>query len=334
MMRARHLKLASRFLAHRFNEVHPYEVQALLLNACNLRCVYCRCPDIKIPLMTTEQWRDTIRGLGALGTLRIKFQGGEPTLRADFSELCAEARRAGMLTAVITNGLKVAQQPELLDAVDEMIVSLDSAGPEIHDRLRGQGTHAQVVRAIDVARARGRPTYVVMVVNQENVSEIEPLLRFCEACGVRMHAQPVTFGVHYSDDDARDLALTAEQVRTMHTQLADWKRQGRALLFSAPIYARIAAWPDFQRLTTPSVGESSCMAGKSYIHIEANGDVWPCQQHGARFTPKNIVRDGLRPALRHVQHHNCGDCFSAYLNERKAVFGLRPAALLELVRRG
>jgi MoaA/NifB/PqqE/SkfB family radical SAM enzyme len=45
-------------------------------------------------------------GLGALGTLRIKFQGGEPTLRKDFRQLCATAQQSGIRTAVVTNGLR------------------------------------------------------------------------------------------------------------------------------------------------------------------------------------------------------------------------------------
>jgi len=76
------------------------------------------------------------------------------------------------------------------------------------------------------------------------------------------------------------------------------------------------------------------MAGRFYIHIEPNGDIHPCAQHNASFTPKNIVRDGLEDALGHVQQHDCGNCFSAYLNERKGLFALRPNALLEMARRG
>ena len=54
----------------------------------------------------------------------------------------------------------------------------------------------------------------------------------------------------------------------------------------------------------------------------------------ARARPKNVIRDGLEPALRHVRHHDCGDCWSTYLHERKLAFGLRPHALLEVIRRG
>jgi MoaA/NifB/PqqE/SkfB family radical SAM enzyme len=118
------------------------------------------------------------------------------------------------------------------------------------------------------------------------------------------------------------------------TNLVEWKRQGRGLLFSTGSYEKAAGWPDPNELTVRSAGESSCMAGKDYIHIEPNGDVHPCGLHGAEFSPKNIIEDGLEEALRHVKRHNCGDCWMPFLNERKAVFSLKPAALREVIRRG
>jgi MoaA/NifB/PqqE/SkfB family radical SAM enzyme len=334
MIRTRHVKMAARFAMHRLRAIHPFEVQAMLLNACNLKCLYCRCPEVKTSLLTTEQWRGIIRGLGALGTLRIKFQGGEPTMRRDFRELCAEAQRAGILTAVITNGVGLTDQPELLDHLNEIVFSLDAVTPAINDRIRGEGTHAQVVAAIDLAVSRRLPTYVNMVVGRDTLDEIEPMLAFCEARGVSLNAQPVVFGTQYYDESGRHLALSAEETRAMHRQLAEWKRRGRRLMFSPAVYARVASWSDYGQLTQRSAGRSACMAGRYYVHIEANGDVHPCVQHGATFTPKNIATDGLEAALGHVQQHNCGDCFSAYLNERKRLFALRPAALLEMARRG
>lgn len=333
MIRARHARLATRFLAHRFRELHPFEVQAVLLNACDLHCTYCKCPEIKTALLTTAQWRTVIRQLGGLGTLRIKFQGGEPTLRRDFRDLCAATQAEGILTAVITNGLAVGEHPELLDHLDEIVFSLDAAHPEINDRLRGAGTHARVIRAIELARQRQLPTYVNMVVNRENFSELEAMLELCEHHGARLNAQPVMFDRKYYNSAARHLGLGDDQIREMHRRMAEWKQQGRGLMFSARTYLRVADWPDYTQPSTRSEGASTCMAGRFYIHIEANGDVHPCVQYEAAFTPKNVIRDGIEEALRNVQHHNCGDCFVAYLNERKDLFALRPAALRELVRR-
>lgn len=334
MLTARHLRLAARFAAHRWSALHPFEVQAALVNACNLRCAYCRCPDEKTALLSTAQWVDAIRGLGALGTLRIKFQGGEPTLRSDLPDLAAAARAAGILTAVVTNGLQIAERPQLLDHLDEIVFSLDSSTAAHNDRLRGAGVHARVVEAIDLARARHLRVFINMVVTRESVDEIEPMLAFCEARGIGLNAQPVVFGRKYYDDAARPYALSDEQVRHMHRQLAEWKRQGRPLMFGAATYENVVQWSDYGEIAQRVPQRSSCMAGRFYVHIEPNGDVHPCAQHTASFTPRNIVGDGLEVALAHVQHHDCGDCFSAYLNERKGLFGLRPTALLEMVRRG
>ena len=57
MSRRQQLRLAGRFLRHRFRSIHPFEVQASLLNACNLKCEYCRCPDMLTPMLTTAEWR-------------------------------------------------------------------------------------------------------------------------------------------------------------------------------------------------------------------------------------------------------------------------------------
>jgi MoaA/NifB/PqqE/SkfB family radical SAM enzyme len=334
MIRTRHLKMAGRFVAHRLRDLHPFEVQAAVLNACNLKCVYCRCPEIRTSLLSTEEWRSVIRGLGALGTLRIKFQGGEPTLRPDFRELCAESQAAGILTAVITNGFATAERPELLDHLDEIVVSLDSPRPEVNDGLRGSGCFERAVRTLHLARGRGLRTFVNMVLTRENLSDLQAMLDFCEARGVGLNAQAVAFDRPFYDARARGLALTPQETLEVHRQLAAWKRQGRALMFSAAAYEKVLRWPDPGQLTTSSDGDSECMAGRDYVHIEPNGDVHPCVMHGARFQPKNVVRDGLEESLRNARRHDCGDCFSAYLTERKLVFGLRPAALLEVLRRG
>jgi len=335
MLRARHLRLAARVAAHAPRRLHPFEVQAALLNACDLKCVYCRCPEVKTALLTTAQWTAAIAGLGRLGTLRIKFQGGEPTLRGDFRQLCAATRAAGILAAVVSNGQGIADDPTLLEELDEVVLSLDSPRADANDAQRGPGVHANVLRAIEHARARGVRTYINMVVTRATLSDIEAMLAFCEARALGLNIQPVVFGREYYDASARALALDREQMLALHAQLAAWARAGRGLMFAAASYAQFARWPDHTVLTTPSDGPSTCMAGRFYVHIEPNGDVHPCGIHGAtRFAAGNLARDGLEAALENARTHDCGDCYAPYLNERKALFGLRPAALLAAVRRG
>jgi MoaA/NifB/PqqE/SkfB family radical SAM enzyme len=320
-------------MTHKYKKIHPFEVQAQLLNACDLRCVYCRCPEVKTEMLSTDEWRGIIKSLGDHGTMRIKFQGGEPTLRTDFNEICAQAKQAGMTTATVTHGRQIVSQPDLVEHLDELVVSLDSAHPDVNDRLRGVGSFQTAVRAIEVGLSRGLRTFVNMTVCKDNLSDVQDTLEFCEQLGVLINIQPVKFGRDYYDDDARCLSLTHEQTRNLHTQLVEWKKEKRGLLFSARAYQKGISWPDTSVLTVKSEGNSTCMGGRYYIHIEPNGDVLPCIQHGATFVPKNILKDGFVQALHNASHHDCGDCWTAYLTERKLLFGLSLSVLRETIRR-
>lgn len=332
MMRA--AALAGHYLRYRLARLHPFEVQAVLLNACNLKCSYCRCPEMPVSQISTDEWRGIIRRLADVGTLRIKFQGGEPTLRKDFRELCQAAKEAGLVSAVVTNGVVIARKPDLLDHLDEVVVSLDALSAAKHDRYRGDGSHAAAMQALELARTRGRRTYVNMVVHRDTLDELEPMLAFCEAQSYMLNAQAVMFGHEYQDARAGELRLPESTERAMYRQLAAWSRAGRPLMFSAASYERTAAWPDFRTLTVTGSRPSSCMAGRFYLHIEPNGDAHPCGLHGGTFAPKNILRDGFETALLHARHHDCEDCSLAYLNERKRVFALVPSALIQVLRRG
>lgn len=238
-----------------------------------------------------------------------------------------------MRTAAVSHGVRIALQPDLLDYLDELIVSLDSPRPKVNDALRGDGAFHGAVKAIDTALERGTKTYINMAVCRPNVSDVEAMLEFCETRGILMNAQPIIFGRAYYEDEAKPLGLSEEQIRTLHLQLARWKRQGRNLLFSPRAYLRAASWPALSDLALRSGKKSTCRAGRDTIHIDPNGDVSPCIQHGADFHPKNIIDDGLKEALLHSRHHNCEDCWPAYLNERKLLFRLKPQALREMIRR-
>ncbi len=334
MIRPRHLRMASRYLNYRFRKLHPFDVEAVLLNQCDLHCPYCHYPDRLKPQLSTRQWKEIIRGFASLGTLRFKFHGGEPTLRPDFRELSAEAKAVGMIVAATTNGLTISSRPELLDYLDEVIISLDSPHPEANDRIRGAGSYQKAVRTIGLALERGVRTYVNMVLTRANLNDLEDMLAFCEARGVLMNAQPVALGGMYYVEKAQSLELEPDEIRKIHQRMVLWKKQGRGLLFSKRAYRKVMDWPDYHRLSVKGQGPSPCVAGKEYIRVESDGDVLPCCQYDADLAPKNILRHGLRESLLHVRTHNCADCWLAYYNERTALFKLRPGAVWEAIRRG
>lgn len=328
------LSMAWHFARHRFTAVHPLEVQAQLLNGCNLRCAYCKCPEIPTEILTVPQWVEIVRGLAKFGTRRFKVQGGEPTLFKGMAEICATAQSHGMRTAATTNGYGVVKNPSLLDCLDEIVVSIDALTPELHDRYRGSGSHAVAMEAANLAAARNRKVYINMIVHRDTQDELEPLLEYCERRGFRLNAQAVQFSTHYQDQTALHIGLDQEEESRLYHQLAGMRRRGRLLMFSADTYDKTSTWPDYRARARAFESRSACMAGNFYVHIEPNGNVHPCNFHVGSFVPRNIVTDGLEAALHHARFHNCADCGVVHLEERKRLFSFKPGAILQLIRRG
>lgn len=283
--------------------------------------------------MTTEQWIDIIRRLGSLGTLRFKIQGGEPTLRKDFRELCKESQAAGMITATVSNGIMFGKHPELLDHLDELVLSLDSTRESVNDHIRSKGAYDAAVNAIDIAAKKGIRTFVNMVVIKENLSDIEDVLEFCESKSVMLNIQPAMYDRKYFVEKNIDFALSNDEIQKVHQRLAEMKRQGRKLIFSAWSYQKAADWSNYDTYTVQSGDYSSCVGGKYYFHIEPDGDVHPCGHHGADFSPKNIIRDGFDDTFMHATKHNCSDCWLPFMNERKVTFRLKPFAIRQFLAR-
>lgn len=80
-----------------------------LTERCNCNCMHCY---INLPVddrnalrreLSTEDVKEILRQAASLGCLRVRFTGGEPLLRDDFSGIYTAARRLGLRVALLTN---------------------------------------------------------------------------------------------------------------------------------------------------------------------------------------------------------------------------------------
>jgi radical SAM protein with 4Fe4S-binding SPASM domain len=80
-----------------------------LTERCNNACMHCYInlsaadDAARRREFSTDEWQDIFRQAADLGTLSIRFTGGEPLLREDFSELYLSARRLGTKVQLFTN---------------------------------------------------------------------------------------------------------------------------------------------------------------------------------------------------------------------------------------
>ena len=325
--------IGAKILAARLTgEPRPFFVQYSLLNGCNARCVYCNSPNRDDPQLPTAEHRRILAEFARLGTVRIKFLGGEPLLRQDIGELIEEVRRLGMRSAMVTNGFLIPEKMEVVRQLDELVISLDG-NESAHDRQRGSGTWKRVMRAVDLCAAEGIDFFLSAVVTVESASEVNWLLETARRFGVMVNFQIPQFNEEMYGKGARAWMPAPEEIRAILARIIAAKKAGAPVLFTTRSYRHTLGWVDFSQERVERPGEiSPCTAGRYFLQMDPNGDIYPCVLHVGTFRPKNAARDGVEAAWRHAQRHSCFDCYNTWLNENRAIFDLRPDVLVNFWR--
>lgn len=168
-------------LTDSFGRHHSY-LRISLTEKCNLRCKYCM-PAEGVPLtpkqnlLTTDEIDKIARIFVQHGVRKIRLTGGEPTIRADLTEIIERLKKIQDLETVgiTTNGLVltrnlVAYQRAGLDSVN---ISLDSLRPEKFEEITRRKGWQRVIAGIDLAVQLGyRPKINCVVMKNFNEDEV------------------------------------------------------------------------------------------------------------------------------------------------------------------
>jgi len=242
----------------------PWAILMDLTSACNLRCTGCWAADYGHKLnLEYEVLDDIIRQGTELGTYMYIFSGGEPLVRkTDVIRLC-EAHPDCMFLA-FTNGTLIdeAFADEML-RVKNFVPAISIEGfEEATDFRRGQGTYQKVIAAMRILKEKQLPFGASCCYTSKNIDSLssEEYMDMLVDAGAKFawffHYQPV------GNDAAPELLPLPEQREIMYRKLREYRH-------TKPIFTI-----DFQ-----NDGEfvGGCIAGgRSYLHINANGDIEPC----------------------------------------------------------
>jgi len=322
------LSIGARILGSRISgQARPFFVQYSLLNGCNAKCAYCNSPLREDSPLSTQQHLKILREFARLGTVRVKFLGGEPLLRDDLGVLVDEVVRLGMRSAVVTNGFLIPERMDVMRRIDEIVISIDGKR-EAHDRQRGAGSWDRVQRGIRACAREGLDFFLSAVVTRKSSGEIDGLLELATELGVMVNFQIPQFNVEMYGEAARDWMPGPEEIREIVGRIVRAKEAGAPVLFSSRSYRKTRDWGDFSLERVERPGERSpCTAGRYFLQVEPNGDLYPCVLHVGTFVPKNVVHDGVEEAWKHAQRHSCFSCYNTWLNENRAIFDLHPSVL-------
>lgn len=128
---------------------------------CNLSCRHCgsNCaPNSALPgELTTDEVKaafDTIAEDFDTKKITVAVTGGEPLLRPDVFEVASHFAKQGMRWGMVTNGLLITDRViELMKASGMGSIAISLDGPrQQHEYLRGRGTYALTVAAVERVR--------------------------------------------------------------------------------------------------------------------------------------------------------------------------------------
>lgn len=171
------LRLISTFLGIIFLKRKPLRyVDFAIGYACNLKCEHCFATALRDDhrrTLTPEEYRKITEQAMELGALNFSFQGGEPTLYRNLTELIKNSYPHKNLISVTTNGTLLDEDKILMlkrAGVDILTISLDSAVPEEHDRFRGaEGAFEKTMNTVKLALKNGLKVTIGAVASHHNI---------------------------------------------------------------------------------------------------------------------------------------------------------------------
>ncbi|GGN43943.1 mycofactocin radical SAM maturase [Streptomyces fuscichromogenes] len=242
-----------------------------LTYACNLSCAHCLSSSGRRDPreLSTAKAKAVIDELEAMQVFYVNIGGGEPTVRPDFWELLDHATNHHVGVKFSTNGVRITRETaERLAGNDyvDVQVSLDGATADVNDAVRGPGSYATALRALEHLAAAGMRNFKISVVcTRHNIPQLDDFKALADRFGAQLRLtrlRPSGRGADVWDD----LHPTAGQQR----ELYDWLLAHGDNVLTGDSFFHLAGYG--QALP----GLNLCGAGRVVCLIDPVGDVYAC----------------------------------------------------------
>ncbi len=241
-----------------------------LTYACNLACSHCLSSSGRRDPreLSTAEAKAVIDELQRMQVFYVNIGGGEPTVRPDFWELLDYATSHNVGVKFSTNGIKVDAEAARRIAANSYVdiqISIDGATAEVNDAVRGQGSYATAVRALEHLHAAGVSPKLSVVCTRHNLAQLDAFKAIADRFGAQLRLtrlRPSGRGADVWDE----LHPTQAQQR----ELYDWLVQHGEGVLTGDSFFHLAAYGE----SLP--GLNLCGAGRVVCLIDPVGDVYAC----------------------------------------------------------
>ena len=163
-----------------------------LTYACNLQCVHCLSSSGRRDPheLDTEQVKNVLDQLRDLQVFYINIGGGEPMIRKDFFEILEHAESNGIGVKFSTNGTYItAENAKRMAAMNylDIQISLDGVDAETNDAVRGEGSYAASIAAMNFLRDANFGQFKISVVmTRHNVDQLDAFKALADEYGAQL----------------------------------------------------------------------------------------------------------------------------------------------------
>lgn len=242
----------------------PWAILLDPTSACNLHCTGCWAAEYGNKLnLSFDEIDDIIRQGKDMGVYMYIYTGGEPLVRkADLIKLCE--KHDDCIFLAFTNGTLIDEKfADDMLRVKNFVPAISLEGfEEATDSRRGDGVYGKAMHAMNLLRERKLLYGISSCYTRANFESItseeyyDSLIRMGAYFIWYFHYMPV------GNDASPELLPTPEQRTEVYRRIRRYRAE-------KPLFAM-----DFQN-DAEFVG--GCIAGgRTYLHINANGDVDPC----------------------------------------------------------
>jgi MoaA/NifB/PqqE/SkfB family radical SAM enzyme len=160
-----------------------------LTERCNNNCIHC---NINLPKndrkaesreLTYDQWKHILDQAAELGVLSVRFTGGEPLLREDFSYLYLHARSIGMKVIIFTNACllteEIADMLTRVPPLEKIEITAYGMKQDSYEAVtRKQGSYNAFKNGVSLLLDREVPFIVKSAILPPNKHEIDEFDRW------------------------------------------------------------------------------------------------------------------------------------------------------------
>ena len=239
--------------------------------ACNLQCVHCLSSSgTRDPReLSTDQAKAVLDELRDLQVFYINIGGGEPMIRKDFFEILEHAEANDIGVKFSTNGTYItAENARRLAAMNylDIQISLDGVDAATNDAVRGKGSYATAIAAMNHLRDANFGQFKIsVVVTRHNVDQLDAFKALADSYGAQLRItrlRPSGRGADTWDE----LHPTQQQQR----QIYDWLMKHGDNVLTGDSFFHLNAFGE----SLP--GLNLCGAGRVVCLIDPIGDVYAC----------------------------------------------------------